>query len=178
MSSNRWRQIKKGIKSGAEIKEAQNKNEVLAFYNILFDLYKTKIKKPLPPESFFHAFYDQSLGKYLLVFYEGKVIGGIMCSIMPNKAIYEFYVCGLDQEYKNQSPSVMATWAGIDFATKNNLNYFDFMGAGSPEEEYGVRDFKSRFGGKKVEHGRFLYVLNKTKFKIGILGLKILSKLK
>jgi lipid II:glycine glycyltransferase (peptidoglycan interpeptide bridge formation enzyme) len=178
MSSSRRRQVKKGLKNGAEIKEAQNENDVKAFYEILLNLYKSKIKKPLLPESFFKAFYDQSLGKYLLILYEGKVIGGIMCPIMPSKAIYEFYVCGLDQEYKDQNPSILATWAAIDFAVKNNLRYFDFMGAGSPEEEYGVRDFKSRFGGEEVEHGRFLYILNKSKYNLGKLGLKVLSKLK
>lgn len=178
MSSSRWRQIKKGIKNGAEIKEAQNEDEVLAFYEILLDLYTTKIKKPLLPKSFFKAFYNQSLGKYLLVFFEGKVIGGIMCPILSDKAIYEFYICGLDYEFRDQNPSILATWAAIDYAKENNLKYFDFMGAGSPEEEYGVRDFKSRFGGEEVEHGRFIYILNKSKYKLGKLGLKVLSKLK
>lgn len=178
MSSSRWRQIKKGLKNGAEIKEAQNEGEVIAFYEILLDLYKTKIKKPLLPKSFFKAFYNQSLGKYLLIYYEGKIIGGIMCPILSNKAIYEFYICGLDHEFRDQNPSILATWAPIDYASENNLKYFDFMGAGSPEEEYGVRDFKSRFGGEEVEHGRFIYILNKSKYKLGKLGLKVLSKLK
>lgn len=178
MSSSRSRQIRKGLKNGAEIMEARNESDVKAFYKILQGLYETKIKKPLLPESFFENFYNQSLGKYLLVFYKGNVIGGIMCPIMPNKAIYEFYVCGLDQEYRDQNPSILATWAAIDYGINNNLHYFDFMGAGSPEEEYGVREFKSRFGGEEVEHGRFLYILNKSKYKIGKLGLKVLSKLK
>lgn len=178
MSSSRWRQIKKGVKSGAEINEARNVEDIKAFYDILENLYETRIKKPLLPMSFFETFYKKSLGKYLLVFYQGKVIGGIMCPIIENKAIYEFYICGLDQEFKNQNPSILSTWAAIDFALKNNLQYFDFMGAGSPDEEYGVREFKSRFGGEEVEHGRFIYILNKPKYKIGKLGLKILSKLK
>ncbi|PHR45576.1 MAG: GNAT family N-acetyltransferase [Fluviicola sp.] len=178
MSSSRWRQVKKGIKNGAEIKEAQSEDDVIAFYEILLELYKTKIKKPLLPKSFFKAFYNQSLGKYLLIFYEGKVIGGIMCPILSGKAIYEFYICGLDHKFRDQNPSILATWAAIDYAKENSLKYFDFMGAGSPKEEYGVRDFKSRFGGNEVEHGRFIYILNKPKYKIGKLGLKVLSKLK
>lgn len=101
-----------------------------------------------------------------------------MCPILFDKAIYEFYICGLDYEFRDQNPSILATWAAIDYAKENNLKYFDFMGAGSPEEEYGVRDFKSRFGGEEVEHGRFIYILNKSKYKLGKLGLKVLSKLK
>jgi lipid II:glycine glycyltransferase (peptidoglycan interpeptide bridge formation enzyme) len=178
MSSSRLRQIKKAIKNGAEWKEAESETDVVTFYNILLDLYKNKIKKPLFPKEFFLEFYKQNLGKYLLVYFEGKVIGGIICPIMPNKAIYEFYVCGLDSEYKNQYPSVMATWAAMEYANQNDIPLFDFMGAGSPDEAYGVREFKSRFGGEEVEYGRFINILNPTLYKTGVLGLKVLSKLK
>jgi lipid II:glycine glycyltransferase (peptidoglycan interpeptide bridge formation enzyme) len=52
------------------------------------------------------------------------------------------------------------------------------MGAGKPDEAYGVRDFKAKFGGKLVEHGRFLFVCKPLLYKIGILGVKILKKIK
>jgi lipid II:glycine glycyltransferase (peptidoglycan interpeptide bridge formation enzyme) len=41
------------------------------------------------------------------------------------------------------------------------------MGAGKPDEGYGVREFKAKFGGTLVEHGRFLCVLNKSQYRIG-----------
>ena len=40
---------------------------------------------------------------------------------------------GLDEEFKNVYPSVLATWAPIDYALKNNLKVFDFMGVGVPD---------------------------------------------
>ncbi len=178
MSSSRARQIKKVIKSGVKWQEAQSEKEVNSFYEILEDLYVNKIKKPLFPKQFFLDFYRQNIGKYLLIYFEEKVIGGIMCPILEGKAIYEFYVCGLDTEYKNQYPSVMATWAAMEYASINNIPLFDFMGAGSPAEEYGVREFKSRFGGRQVEHGRYLRIINPLLYKIGIVGLKVLSKIK
>jgi len=178
MSSSRLRQIKKAIKNGAEWRVAEKEEDIVAFYNILSDLYKNKIKKPLFSLDFFKEFYKSGIGKYLLVYFENKVIGGIFCPIMPRKAIYEFYVCGLDGEYKNQYPSVMATWAAMEYAHQNNIPIFDFMGAGSPAEAYGVREFKSRFGGKEVEYGRFIYILNPSLYKIGKTGLKLLSKIK
>ena len=46
------------------------------------------------------------------------------------------------------------------------------MGAGKPEEGYGVRDFKSKVRGKLVEHGRFLCVLNPVLYNIGKIGIK------
>lgn len=178
MSSSRLRQIKKAIKNGTEWKEAENIDDVNLFYDILLDLYQTKIKKPLFSREFFTEFYNQELGKYLLVHHEGKVIGGIMCPILPGKVVYEFYVCGLDSEYKNQYPSIMATWAAMEYANQNNIPVFDFMGAGSPDVSYGVREFKSRFGGEQVEHGRFINILNPVLYKMGVAGLKLISKLK
>jgi len=178
MSSSRLRQVKKAIKNGAEWREAESVEEVLTFYTILKDLYEEKIKKPLFSQELFVEFYKQKIGKYFLVYFQGKVIGGIMCPIMQEKAVYEFYVCGLDSEYKNQYPSIMATWAAIEYANQNEIPLFDFMGAGNPNEAYGVREFKSRFGGEEVEHGRFINILNPSLYKIGILGLKLLSKIR
>jgi len=178
MSSSRLRQVKKALRNGAVWKEAESEDDVAAFYEILLDLYKKKIKKPLFSEDFFLEFYKKKTGKYLLVYFENTVIGGIVCPIMSGKAIYEFYVCGLDSEYKNQFPSIMATWAAIEYANENNIPLFDFMGAGNPNEAYGVREFKSRFGGEQVEHGRYLNILNPFLYKIGEIGLNVLSKLK
>ncbi len=101
----------------------------------------------------------------ILVQHNNRIIGGIACPILPGKAMYEWYVCGLDREYKPHDiyPSVLATWAAIDYAAENGIPTFDFMGLGKPDEKYGVRDFKARFGGKWVNYGRFSRV-NKRVF--------------
>ena len=65
----------------------------------------------------------------------------------------------------------------IDYANKNNIEYFDFMGAGKPDQDYGVREFKSKFGGELVEFGRFVKILNPMLYNFGKLSLKILSKI-
>ena len=112
----------------------------------------------------------------MLVKFQEKVIGGMMCPILNNNSIYEWYVCGLDEEYKEQYPSVMATYAAIEHAKKSKIEMFDFMGAGKPNIPYGVRDFKMEFGGKLVEYGRFLYIRNPFLYEIGKLGVKFLKK--
>lgn len=177
LSENRKRQIKKAVKSGIEIVETQSEQEIADWYDILLHLYQTRVKTPLFPLSFFIEFYRQGLGKYLLVKYEGKVIGGIMCPILEGRCIYEWFVCGMDTEYRNQNPSVMATYAAMEYGNAHGLARFDFMGAGKPNEPYGVREFKARFGGEEVEHGRFLCVTKPVLYKIGTLGVKLLKKL-
>ena len=175
LSENRKRQIKKAVKSGIEIVESQSEQEIADWYDILLHLYKTRVKTPLFPLSFFIEFYRQGLGKYLLVKFEGKVIGGIMCPILEGRCIYEWFVCGMDTEYRNQNPSVMATYAAMEYGNAHGLARFDFMGAGNPNEPYGVREFKARFGGEEIEHGRFLCVTKPLFYKLGVLAVKILK---
>ena len=178
MSDKRIRQVKKAIKNGAEICEASSEREIRDWYQILRQLYRLKVRTPLWSEAFFLQFYRSGVGKYLLVKYNGKVIGGMMCPIFAGKAIYEWYVCGLDEAYSEQYPSVMATYAAIRYAKQNGMPLFDFMGAGAPDKPYGVRDFKKEFGGEVVEYGRYLCVCKPLLYKIGKLGVRILKEVR
>jgi len=184
ISKTKMRQVRKSIKSGVRIIEPGNIEQIETFYNILKSLYTTRVRRPLPHWSFFKTFYELSKsnlsGKYFLVEYRGSIIGGIMCPITTHKTIYEWYVAGLDSEYKHQGiyPSVLASWAPINYALDNGLKYFDFMGAGKPGRDSGVREFKARFGGTLVEYGRLERINNKPLFIIGKLGLKILGALR
>ena len=176
MSEQRRRQVKKAIGNGATICEAQSEQDIRDWYQILYKLYREKVRTPLFTEEFFLEFYRKGWGKYLLVKHEGKVIGGMMCPILEGRAIYEWYVCGLDEDYREQYPSVMATYAAIEYAKDKGLPLFDFMGAGKPDANYGVRDFKKEFGGEVVEHGRFLCVRKPILYAIGKLGVKWLKR--
>lgn len=167
MSKSTIRNIKRGLKEGGEIFEAQGIDDVIEYYEVLDHLYKTRVKTPLPGLDFFQTIYEQGIGKFLLVRYEGKVIGGGLFVVLEGKTVYEWFVCGLDRENRKVYPSTLATWAGIEYASVNGYELFDFMGAGKPDEAYGVRDFKSRFGGEQVEHGRFLYIANSLLYKLG-----------
>jgi serine/alanine adding enzyme len=178
LSNNRKRQINKAFNSGVIIKEAKDVFEIYGFYSVLKILYDKKIKKPLLPQDFFIDFYKANLGIILLVIYKEKIIGGIMCPRLENRCLYEFYICGLDKEYKAQYPSVIATWAAILYANENNIAVFDFMGAGRKGENYGVRDFKARFGGEPTKSMRYLKINNFLLYKTGQLALNQLKVLR
>jgi hypothetical protein len=178
VSASRMRQIRKALKSGVTWRAAENLQEVDRFYDILRELYRTRVRKPLMPAEFFRAFFRSGPGVLLLVIHDQKIIGGIMCPLLPSRALYEFYVCGLDREYREQYPSIMATWAAMQYASMNNISLFDFMGAGSPDSDYGVRDFKAKFGGNLVEFGRFRKVHKPLFFFIGSTYIRIRSFLK
>jgi len=180
ISGSKKRQVRQSLKNGARIIEPERVEQVQVFYSILKELYKKKVKKPLPDWSFFGEFFNHSmagrLGKYFLIEYQQEIVGGIMCPITPGKGIYEWYICGRDGEFKGIYPSVLATWAAIDYALENNLEFFDFMGAGAPDKDYGVREFKSKFGGELVRHGRYLRVNRPWLYALGKFGIKLMEK--
>lgn len=178
LSSNRKRQIKKAIASGAVTGEGRSISQIIEFYNILKDLYLRKIKKPLFHQMFFEEAFKQGFCRFQLVFYEEKVIGGIMFPVWHDACVYEFYVCGLDEEYRNQYPSILATWALMEWAADNGIKTFDFMGAGIKGKDYGVREFKERFGGKLVEYGRYLKINKPVLYKTGKGALGLIKALK
>lgn len=182
LSENRKRQVRK---SDAISELAISELEVKEWYGILEQLYRTKVRMPLWPEKFFLEAYRQGVGKFMLVKHEEKVIGGSMIVALTSErmneltnerkgCVYEWFECGLNSEYKDQYPSVMATYAGIQWAKEHGCARYDMMGAGEPGVPYGVRDFKAEFGGKLVEHGRFLCVTKPLLYKIGAWGVKLL----
>jgi hypothetical protein len=192
MSASRRRQIRKGLGSGAVIIEPENLEQVREFYDILYRLYRYKVRKPLADWSFFENFYKRTLpntetlqhcntepiGIIRLVQYRAKIIGGILAPVFRDQCIYEWYVCGLDREYREQHPSVLATWAALQYAMEHNIRYFDFMGVGKPGVPYGVRDFKARFGGEEVNYGRLTRINNKFLYHIAELGFNVLALFK
>ena len=188
MSENRKRQIKKGKPNpdrgsmtvhwtlnraelftlkGRDVSEA----DIREWYAILAELYRTKVKTPLWPVEFFLEAYRQGVGKFLLVKHDGKVIGGSMV-VKDEGCVYEWFECGLNSAYKDQYPSVMATYAGMLYAHEKGCRRYDMMGAGVPGVPYGVRDFKAEFGGEMVEHGRFLNVCKPLLYAIGKIAVK------
>ena len=173
LSSNRRRQIKTSLAAGAVVTEPESEADVVAFYQLLKKLYTEKVKKPLPSIDLFMQFWKSPSSKTFLVKYEGKVVGGSVGPIHRNQVLYQWYVCGDNGVIKGVHPSVLASWAPIEYGLKHGYQYFDFMGAGRPEEDYGVREFKARFGGDEVCFGRFEMVLNQPLYRVGKLGLKV-----
>ncbi len=164
LSKCRRRQIRKATENGSLVRPAASLEEVGKFYLILEHLYMSRIHKKLPPLQAFADFFTRAGkngdGAILLVVAGEEVIGGMVCLIEPGKSLTEWYICGLDHEWRHHYPSVMATWGGISLACHLGLPEFNFLGLGKPEIPYGVRDFKLRFGGSTENYGRLVRVKN------------------
>lgn len=178
LSSSKRRQIKLSLKAGAKIEEAKTSLDIEAYYAILKDLYKQKVKSPLFSIDFFNQLILLENAKILVVKINETVIGGITIVMTEKMTVYEWFVCGIDGYEKNLYPSVLATYAGIEYAAKHGFERFDFMGAGKPDEDYGVREFKSKFGGELVENGRFLLICKPNLYSLGKFIVKIIKRRK
>lgn len=178
LGKSRKRDIRTTVREGVTIVEHPTEEQVVEYYGILRNLYETKVKTPLFPLSFFIELNKHKDGRLLLTEYNGRIIGGTVCVALEGKCLYEWFACGEDGVYPHVFPSCYATYAGIRYAAEHNMPRFDMMGAGTPNEAYGVRDFKAKFGGVEVEHGRFLCITKPLLYKIGVLGVKILKRLK
>ena len=174
LSENRKRQIRKGERLSV-IDDRIQEEDIRGWYEILEKLYRTKVKTPLWPIEFFLEAYRKNVGKFLLMKHNNHIIGGSMI-VNDAKSVYEWFECGLNAEYKEQYPSVMATWAGMEYANKHGIARYDMMGAGEPTVPYGVRDFKAEFGGENVEHGRWLVITKPLLYKIGTFVIKIFKR--
>lgn len=172
-------EVRRGFKEGATIESNPTLTEIHALYDILHELYRTRVKRPLFSLDFFEQLYKQPFAHFIVVKHNEEVVGGTVCVGLPGQTLYEWYACGKrGEKYRHLFPSTMATYGAIDYAAKNGHPMFDMMGAGTPTDGgYGVRDFKAKFGGELVEHGRFIYIckllvyfMGKTIIKLKKLG--------
>lgn len=177
LGKSRKRDIRVSLRDGAAVVPQPTLEQVRDYYRLLSDLYTNKVKTPLLPLAFFEGLYRIPSSAFLLVQYEGQIVGGTVCVGLQGRALYEMYACGKDGVHKSIFPSELATYAGLRYAVEQGMPRFDMMGAGSPDDGgYGVRDFKLKFGGELLEFGRHQYVCHRLLYSIGKLGVKIMKK--
>ncbi len=160
LKAGKRRQIKNNERLGLQVRPAASHEDVVAFVQILQQLY-AHLAKPLPPLRFFTQFYEtacqQGNGVILVATYQNKILGGILC---PTEAstLYEWYIGNDNKPYRSITPSVSLTWGAMCYAIENGFRVMDFMGAGKANKPYGVRSFKLSFGGELIPVLRYRYI--------------------
>jgi lipid II:glycine glycyltransferase (peptidoglycan interpeptide bridge formation enzyme) len=102
---------------------------------------------------------------------------GTIVLLTYKDTIFDWYA-GAPRRYSRLCPNDILVWHAIEWGTKNGFCIFDFGGAGSPKEEYGVREFKKQFGGKLVNFGRYMKIHSPIKMKIAEKGFEVYRKIK
>lgn len=156
-----------------------NKVNISIIYEILKEVYG-KAKIPLADISLFEKAVDM-LGpnNHIKIFgaLKDKKIIGFRLGLLYKDLIYDWYA-GSFSSYYNEHPNDFLPFKTMAWGQKNGYRVFDFGGAGKPNQPYGVRDHKMKFGGELLEFGRFEKIHKPILMEIAKFGLQIYKKVK
>jgi serine/alanine adding enzyme len=166
MTYNRKKEIRDTLKEQVTYFATENIDDVRAIYKILNDIYRTRIKLPLPSPEYFNAFTRCESAKVFAVSHNDRIIGGCFC-LFNSETIYTLYYTGLRNYHPRIHATHIAIYAALDFAISNGLRTLDLMGGGKSDIPYGVRDYKQQFGARLFQNYRFRFVFKPLLFKLG-----------
>jgi lipid II:glycine glycyltransferase (peptidoglycan interpeptide bridge formation enzyme) len=154
------KQIRREVKkSRVIIKEVNQRDQLIEWYKVLQETY-TVAKVPLADATLFEAAYDilypRGMVKFLTAWIEDTCVA---CSaeLLFKDVIYGWYG-GVNRAFTAYVPNEMLIWHILQWGVENGYRVYDFGGAGEPTKEYGVRNFKAKFGGNLVCYGRNVFV--------------------
>jgi lipid II:glycine glycyltransferase (peptidoglycan interpeptide bridge formation enzyme) len=173
------KQIGRGVRQNKVIIEEANRPEqVTICYELLHQTYVAS-QVPLADRSMFEAAFEilhpKGMVKFLLARIEDSYAA---CSVelLYKDTIYGWYG-GMDRTFGSFVPNELLLWHIFKWGAENGFKVYDFGGAGKPDEDYGVRDFKAKFGGELVCYGRNTCIHAPYKLAISKIGYQIYRRL-
>ncbi len=154
ISEKTKRKIEKAYKAGAISVEAESKEEISEFYNLLKRYYKVKIQKMIPHERLFQKLKESGHCKFFVTKHKGKIIGGCTCVFSENNA-YLWYMASKRKSYPKLHPDIITVWHAIKTSYSNGYSHIYFMDVGLPFRRNPYREFILKFGGKPVSTYRW-----------------------
>jgi len=152
--------IRRGLRRGeVVIGEIKDREQVAVCYDLLRQTYQAA-QVPLAAHSLFEAAFDLLYSKGMVRFTLARVgqkLAAASVELLYKDVIYGWYG-GMDRAYSSYRPNELLMWHILQWGAENGYRMYDFGGAGKPNEEYGVRDFKAKFGGDLVSYGRNICV--------------------
>jgi serine/alanine adding enzyme len=157
--SNARRNVRRARKRQVIVEEINDPARMPAVYALLKQVYE-RLQVPLADFSFFQAAFEvlhpQQMMKVLIAKADGVELGVLMLLIYKDTILY--WYTGTLREYSDYRAGDMLAWHALAWGSEHGFHVMDFGGAGKPGEDYGVRDFKAKFGGDLVNYGRNVYV--------------------
>lgn len=161
---SRRKGINRAKKNGVEITKVTDIKCIEELYEIIYFTYKN-VGLPLADLSLFESAFKLLSHENKVQFYGAKQNNkyiGVRVVFTFKGLIYDWYAGSRNNNcYVNEA----LVWHVLEEGAISGNMTFDFGGAGSPNEEYGVREFKSRFGGKLTNYGRYQKVYSPYKMK-------------
>lgn len=139
-----------------QIHECYQSEQLENVYHLLKHTYRHK-RVPLADFSLFrNAFeilFPKKSIKILLASIDDQYVATSI-ELYYKDVVYGWYG-GFNRWYGRYNVNEILTWHILKSNAQNGCKIYDFGGAGYPDETYGVRDFKAKFGGELVNYGRY-----------------------
>ena len=150
------KQIRRALRQGkVRVQEIQRREELVPWYELLRQTYASA-QIPLADKTLFEAAFDvlrpKSMVKFLGAWIGSACVAG-SAELLYKDRIYGWY-SAMDRAYASYVPNELLMWHILQWGAENGYRLYDFGGAGKPDKDYGVRDFKAKFGGQLVCFGR------------------------
>jgi serine/alanine adding enzyme len=167
LSKSCRQRIRISFRKGTVIEEVSSPDQLIAAYQLLHNLY-SRIQVPLAPYNLFKAAYDvcSSVGMFKVFLARiGDQFIGSSFNLMYKDKILAWYSAS-DRDFSSYNPGELLKWHVFQWGKEHGYHQFDFGGAGKPNEPYGPREFKAKFGGELVNFGRNVCVHSPVRLKL------------
>lgn len=168
------RKISTALNRGAEIHRLECTKETIEKVYPLIATSYCRARVPLAPLEMFRAVLEslpEAVPQIREMTYEGRRVAAAIGLVFKDR--YFAWYNGTLRPPGISSAAVLV-WDELQQACDLGLRYYDFGGAGWPNEDYGPRTFKSRFKGNLVNHGRYRKVNSRFKLNVAKCGYRLL----
>lgn len=168
---------RKAIRKQVQVRIVDYKKEINAVYNVMDMLYRDLHVPHLPKTVYKNGLVKLLESQNLVIFgayLDDKLISTMLLILYKNEA-YSWYMGSLKQ-YKSYSANDLLVIETLRYAKEFGITQYNWGGAGVPGKEYGVRNFKEKFGGETIQEFRYVKVFKPHIYKIARLALSIIRK--
>ena len=179
IGSRTRKHIRQALRKGnIVIDEIVDHNQISTWYELIHKTYLAA-RVHLADQTLFEAAFDVLQSKGMIKFWLARIESMYVAAsveLLYKDQMYGWYG-GMNRAYAKEMPGEVLMWHILKWGTNNGFKTYDFGGAGKPNEAYGVRDFKAKFGGELVCFGRNTLVHSPRLLRLSTFGYEIYRKL-
>lgn len=163
------RDVRKARRRGVVVQDSLDPQDLATAYDILAQVYRNA-RVPLASRTLFQAALDVLGPREMLRIFSVRVDDrciGVRFALLHKDRVINWYG-GTDRSSSSHCPGEAMMWGTMLWARTHGYRVLDFGGAGRPDESYGPRDFKAKFGGQLVDFGRDVCIHSQLAYRVSV----------
>jgi hypothetical protein len=176
LKKNLRQKIRSSHRKGVVIRDDNPPEGIDRLYRMLQASFQ-HAKIPLPDQSLFTGVMTclpQEWVRVRTAFLDQQPVASII-SLAFGDRVFSWY--GGTLRLPGLSPFACIVWDDIVWGAEHGFRYYDFGGAGWPDEDYGPRKFKAQFGGTELHYARCTRTYSKMRLRFAELGFDLSRRL-